>query len=69
MNSIITSFLLICFVYFSPNYDVRAYSSDPEKFISEIKNSSKASPKNDNTKQNKSSIFFKTCPKKILICR
>ena len=36
MKRIITSFLLICFVYFSPNYDVRAYSSDPEKFISEI---------------------------------
>ncbi len=36
MKRIITSFLLICFIYFSPNYDVRAYSSDPEKFISEI---------------------------------
>ena len=53
MKRILSSFLLIFFLYFSVNSKVEAYSSDPEKFISEIIDEAKLILNSNNTKEEK----------------
>ena len=64
MKRILSSFLLIFFLYFSVNSKVEAYSSDPEKFISEIIDEAKLILNSNNTKEEKaeklSTIALKT---------
>ena len=51
MKRIFASFLIIFFICFSTNSLVAAYSSDPEKFISEIINEAKLILNSQDTKE------------------
>ena len=53
MKRIFSSFLIISFIFFSTNSFVAAYSSDPEKFISEIINEAKLILNSQDTKEMK----------------
>ena len=53
MKRIFSSFLVVFFICFSTNSLVAAYSSDPEKFISEIINEAKLILNSQDTKEMK----------------
>ena len=53
MKRIFSSFLIVFFICFSTNSLVAAYSSDPEKFISEIINEAKLILNSQDTKEMK----------------
>ena len=53
MKRIFSSFLIIFIIFFSTNSSVAAYSSDPEKFITEIINEAKLILNSQDTKEAK----------------